>query len=86
MGYNNKAAEVRDTAEAVRQKKIEKNRKKCLTNENVSDKINFAAEVRNAKADKQKKIEKIEKKCLTNEITSDKIDFAAEKAERILEN
>ncbi len=55
MGYNNKAAEVRDRAKAVRQKKIEKYRKKCLTNRIVSDKIDFAAEVRNARADKQKK-------------------------------
>ena len=61
MGYNDKAAEVRNTAEAVRQKKIEKNRKKCLTNEITSDKIDFAAEVRNARADKQKKIEKSKK-------------------------
>ncbi len=61
MGYNNKAAEVRDRAKAVRQKKIEKYRKKCLTNRIVSDKIDFAAEVRNARADKQKKIEKSKK-------------------------
>ena len=44
MGYNDKAAEVRNKTKAVRQKKIEKYRKKCLTNEITSDKIDFAAE------------------------------------------
>ena len=61
MGYNNKAAEVRDRAKAVRQKKIEKYRKKCLTNRIISDKIDFAAEVRNARADKRKRLKKSKK-------------------------
>ena len=61
MGYNDKAAEVRDRAKAVRQKKIEKYRKKCLTNRIISDKIDFAAEVRNARADKRKRLKKSKK-------------------------